>query len=86
MADPFEKRAAGLDSPAAHAATITPNDSTDLTTSTRALYVGGTGDIKVDMVGGGTVTFSAVPVGVLSIRVERVHSTSTTATNILALW
>ena len=86
MADPFQNRTAGLDSPGSNAAVVTPNDRTDLTTSTRGLYVGGTGNIKVDMVGGETVTFSAVPVGVLAIRVKRVHSTSTTATNILALW
>lgn len=86
MADIFENRTAGLDSPGSNAAVVTPNDSTDLTTSTRALYVGGTGAIKVDMVGGETVTFEASAVGFMPIRVKRVYSTGTTATNILAIW
>jgi hypothetical protein len=38
------------------------------------------------MAGGTSVTFSAVPVGVLHIQVDMVKSTSTTATNILALY
>ncbi len=86
MADQFAAFRPGLDSPAEHAAAVTPNDSTDLTYATRALYVGGTGNIKVTTVGGETLVLSAVPVGVLPIRVTRVHSTSTTATSIVALW
>ena len=34
--------------PADGAAAVTPNDSADLTHVARALYVGGTGDIKID--------------------------------------
>ena len=64
---------------------VTPSDSTDLR-PTRALYVGGEGDIQVEMALGSVVTFSAVPVGILPIQVVKVYSTSTTATNILALY
>lgn len=81
----------------ATAAAITPADGTNLPVPTKAIYVGGAGDIKVDMQGscanpnvsngdGGTVTFKAVPVGtVLPIRVTRVYAAGTTATLLLAL-
>ncbi|MDA1298238.1 MAG: hypothetical protein O3B04_09635 [Chloroflexi bacterium] len=57
----------------------------------RALYIGATGDLSVKMVGSGgdfkdTVTFIAVPVGVLPIQVERVFDTDTTASSIIALF
>jgi hypothetical protein len=49
------------------------------------LYVGGTGDVKVDLVGGGTVTFKAVPVGtILPVQVTKVYATGTTATFLVA--
>lgn len=78
---------AAINGPAVNAAAVTPSDSTDLTYATRALYIGVTGDVVVNMVGtGATITYKAVPVGILPIRVTRVLSTNTTATNILALW
>lgn len=64
---------------------VTPSDFSDLR-PTRSLYVGGAGDIQVEMALGSVVTFSAVPVGVLPIQVVKVYSTSTTATNIVALY
>lgn len=79
-----------------HAAAVTPSDSTlvggngnaQQVNGTRYLYVGGTGDVTVDTVGGETsITFKAVPVGtLLAIRAIRVHATGTTATNIVAMW
>lgn len=73
--------------PAHHAVAVTPNDGADLTDTTRALYVGGAGDVKVDMYGSGTVTLVGVTAGtVLPIRADRVYSTGTTATSIVALW
>lgn len=87
MANELQTRAAGLESPAQNAAAITPNDSTDLTNYARALYVGVTGDIVVDLVqSGSSITIKAAPVGILPISVKRVRSTGTTATNLLALW
>ena len=67
-------------------AAVTPSDSVDLTTNARALYIGGTGAVKVTTVAGDAVTFSAAQAGsILPIAVRRVWSTGTTATNILAL-
>ena len=87
MADNFESHADGLGSPAKSAAAVTPADGADLGTVARSLYVGGGGDVKVDMAGSGTVTFVAVPAGsILPVRAKRVYATGTTATNIVALW
>ena len=87
MADQFTDYRAELDSPAASAAAVTPNDSVDLDPPARALYIGVAGDVKVDMFGAGTaVVFTAMPVGEHPIRVTRVYSTDTTATNIVALY
>lgn len=88
MADAIENFSAGPDSPAWTAAAVTPSDSVDLTrTATRALYIGGAGNVVVVMSGGGTVTFTGVLAGtILPIRVDRVNATSTTATNIVAMY
>jgi hypothetical protein len=51
------------------------------------LYIGGAGNIKVLTIGGDEVIFYAVPTGTtLQVRVRRVFSTGTAATNIVALW
>lgn len=70
-----------------HAAAITPNDSTDLANFTRAIYVGGAGNIKIDTVNGETVTLNGATAGsVLAVQARRVHSTGTSATNLVALY
>jgi hypothetical protein len=72
---------------ARRAAAVVTSDTALLPDPTRGLYVGGTGNVKVDMVSGGTVTFTAVPAGVLlPIQVERVYANGTTATSIIALY
>ena len=72
--------------PAHYAAAVTPSDTTDLFTASTALFVGGTGNMRVTMLGGGIVTFTGLPVGWHPIRVTRVWATNTTATNIVAVW
>jgi hypothetical protein len=72
--------------PATAAFAITPNDGADLAKYTRALYIGVSGDVKVDMIDGGTgIVFKAVAVGILPIAVKRVYATGTAATNIIGL-
>lgn len=71
--------------PATTAAAVTPSDSTALTS--RAVWVGGAGDLSVRLSGatGTTVVFTAVPAGsLLPISVVRVMA-ATTATNINVL-
>lgn len=70
------------------ATAVTKSDST-IVGPTRAIYVGGTGDVAVIMWGDNTATavvFKAVPVGTfLPINVQKVMSTNTTATQMVAL-
>jgi hypothetical protein len=86
-ADKFSTYQAGLTSPAEDAFAITPHNTNDLANFTRAIWVGGTGDVKVDMVGSGTVTFAAVPAGyMLAVRASRVYATGTGATALVAVY
>lgn len=87
MADNFASFAPGLDSPFAGAFAVTPSDTADMAIASRGIYVGGAGNIKVDMVGVGTVTFTAVPVGsTLNVRAKRIYATGTTATLLVGLY
>ncbi len=77
---------------ASNAVAVTPDDAVNIAVGgveivTRALYIGVAGDVTVIMAGaGGTVLFTAVPVGILPIKVTRVDATNTSATNITALY
>lgn len=64
---------------------VTASDAT-IIPATRALYIGGTGNVAVRHSGGTTVTYNAVAVGVLPVQVDKVLSTGTTATNIVAMY
>ena len=87
MTDSFRSHTRSLTSPAEHALAIQPDDAGDLPQVTRALYVGGSGDVAVTMRGGETVSFAAVSAGtLLPVRVSRVLASGTTATGILGLW
>lgn len=87
MADPFATHAPGLTSPIAAAAAITPDDGVDLPQATRAVFVGGPGDLTVTLVAGGTVTLTGLAAGTWHpIRVARVHATGTTATDLIGGW
>lgn len=73
--------------PASRAFAITPADGANLTNNIRAIYVGGAGNLKIDTVGGDTVTLTGVLVGVVYwIRAKKVNSTGTTATNLIGLY
>lgn len=74
--------------PFSKASAVTPSDTTVIE-NTRGLYVGGAGNIVVQMYGNpsGTTTFSGVPAGTfLPLQVSKVMATLTTATLILALY
>jgi hypothetical protein len=84
--DNFGTHYSTLSDPASDAVAVTPSDTEDLAVYARSLFIGGDGDINVDMVDGTTVLFTAVKAGsVIPIRVKRVRATSTTATAIVGL-
>ena len=61
--------------------------STSVSALTRAVWVGGAGNMRVDLENGSTLTFDGIKAGsLLPIRVTRLRSLSTTATNIIGIW
>ncbi len=87
MTDTFKSHTQNLTAPPPSAAEITPSDAVDLAFATRAIYVGGAGNLKVRMLDGSQITFTNVQAGAqYAMRVDRVLATGTTATGIVALW
>jgi hypothetical protein len=86
MPDRFQYSTPSLSGPASHAFAVTPSDGSDLSETTRALYVGTGGALAAVMASGATVSFGSVASGTfLPIRVVRVLATGTTASAILGL-
>lgn len=86
MADIFEDRSSGLESPGYRAQVVTPSDTTDLAFTSRALYIGAPGDLRVTLASGDTVTFANMAAGFAPLRIARVHASGTTASAIVAVW
>jgi len=85
--DQFKDMSVTLTSPATAAAAVNADDIQLLPAATRALYVGNTGDVSVEMLDGQVVTFSNVQGGtVLAVRTRRVRATGTTAGGVVGLW
>jgi hypothetical protein len=85
--DSFRTHSRSLTSPPEDAAAITPDDGLDLAVATRAIWVGGGGDIRLRMLGGAEAVLQGVAAGsLLPLRVARVFATGTTATALVALW
>lgn len=87
MSDPFERHSPGLNAPAFGAFEITPEDDAPLPHVTRAIYIGGEGNLRLTLAHGQVVTFRAVQPGVMyPIRCKTVHMTDTTASGIVGLY
>ena len=87
MTDTFRSHGRSLTSPPEEAVAIVPDDGAELACVTRAVYVGGGGDLRVRMLGGAEVTLAAVPGGaMLPLRVTRVLAAGTTATDLVGFW
>lgn len=83
MQDSFSDHAVGLTAPATHIEDITPSDTTDLARVTRALYVGQSGNVRVETASGDVVTLANMQGGVLyPIRIAKVFATGTTAADL----
>jgi hypothetical protein len=66
---------------------VTPSDSADIGELTKAVWVGGAGNLVAVAQDGTTCTFTGVPAGSwLPLTVKRINSTNTTATSIVALF
>jgi len=85
--DTFKTFARSLTSPPEHALEIAPSDAAPLPHVTRALYVGGSGDVALRLLGGAEVTFRGLQGGsLIPIRITMVKSAGTTATGLIGLW
>lgn len=85
--DTFRNFGRSLVSPPEQAAPIAPSDSEVLSHVTRGLWVGGGGNVRLRMLGGGEVTLEGiVPGSLIPIRAVQVFATGTTATAIVGLW
>lgn len=86
MPDEFARHETGLTAPARAATAIVPSDSLPLAHTTRAIYVGQSGDLRVRMASDEVVTFVAVPAGVVyPFRLMQVMATGTTAGGLVGL-
>lgn len=85
--DHFRDYSDSIDGPARRAAAITPSDGTALAAVSKALYVGGAGDLAVRLVDDSAdCLFVAVPAGtILPIRATHVRATGTSASAIVVL-
>lgn len=77
---------ANLESPSWSAAAVTPNDGADLPKVFARIVALVSGNIVVVASGGGQVTLAALAGVPLPLFVDRVLSTGTTATGIVALY
>jgi len=67
-------------------AAVTPNDGADLPKA-GILYVGTSGDVKVDTLSGSTLIFKNVQSGNwLDVRVKKVYATNTTAADMNVMY
>lgn len=88
MPDIFQHHQTHLTAPYEGGFDVTPNDSTDLATWARGLWIDGAGTIKVTMANDTAVTLTIPAAGfeLKGYRIRRVWSTGTTATGIKAFY
>jgi hypothetical protein len=74
--------------PASSSADITPNDTTQLPVTTRALWIGTGGNLSVQLVGDNVArTFTNIPSGsIMPLACAFVMQTNTTCSGIVALF
>lgn len=86
MPTQFKGYAASTTGPADRGFAITPSDVSDLSATTRAIYVGTAGNLAVTLASGDAITFANVPAGaVLPVQAVAVKATGTSATDLVAL-
>lgn len=86
FSDPRDITGNGEGQPANKGFAIVPSDTADLVFNTRAIYIGGSGNLTVRLYEGDIIVLVGVVVGtIIPIRTNKVYSTGTTATNLVAL-
>ena len=76
--------------PGASVLAVSKSDTVDIATLNglypRALYVGVSGNVVIVTPDGKTATLLSVPIGILPVQFKRINSTSTTATDMVAIY
>lgn len=87
MNDPFTSTSDSITAPARQAFAISPDDTQDLSTFTKAIYVGAGGDVVIRPIGSASdVTFANVQSGtILDVRCRAIRQSGTTAADIVGL-
>ena len=86
MPDRYADHAGSLEAPAETGFPITPNDTTDLSETTRAVYVGNGGSVVAVLASGVELTLAGLQTGsIIPIRVRRIKATGTSATALVGL-
>jgi len=86
MKNRFNSHGSSVTGPITDGFAITPDDTGSLTEVTRAIYVGQTGNLRVETMEEADLTFENIPGGtMLALRVRRVLSSGTTASALLGL-
>lgn len=84
MSDPIQSMQQSAQSGPHNVAAVTPADGADLSNYAYCVWVGTSGDMKVDTLAGQTVTFKAVVAGMWhAIACTKIYDTDTTADEIL---
>ncbi|EIE51099.1 hypothetical protein AL036_15800 [Salipiger aestuarii] len=86
MSDKFSQFIRGLNSPPYGGFDITPSDGDDLPTVTRALNVGVSGQVHVTLLDNTETTLFLQAGAIFPLRVKRVWSDGTTASNLVGLY
>lgn len=85
--DLFKNFNPDLNSPAGNAFIVSPDDDNDFVISTRYIYVGTIGNIKLETVNGDIVTLTSLLAGtILPIRAKKIFADQTTVTVIVGLY
>lgn len=86
MQDRYDGHANSLDGPVSHGFAVTPDDMTELSEVTRAIYVGVGGALSVVLLSGAAVTLQGVVAGtLLPLRVRQVRASGTSASAIVGV-
>lgn len=67
---------------------VSPSDRDDLELKNAKLFIGTGGNLKLDLIGGNTITLKNIPSGTFIdwIQVKKVHARDTTARDIVAIY
>lgn len=85
MKNVFEQKGESFPSGGRDAVAITAHDANNIAVRPDAIYVGVSGNISME-VESGTVILLNVPVGIFPMSPTRINNTSTTATDMFALY